>query len=79
MSPLASRLLRLRDVLLNRGSGMLEDRELVADQAVNASQLLLSRLATSLIFGQRNAVAVPCARARGIARPSVRHWAPHVE
>lgn len=79
MWPLASSILRIRDALLNRGNGMLEERELGSDQAVNTSQRLLSRLASRMIFGQRNSVAVSCARASATseARPSIKQLAPY--
>jgi hypothetical protein len=61
--PLSQHLLQLRDRMLSYWRRTLVEREAVAEQATRTSQLLLSSLATQLIFGRSNGQSISCARA----------------
>ena len=63
LAPLSQTILRLRDKMLSHWGRTLVEREAVSDQATQTSQLLLSTLATELIFGPCNGQLISCARA----------------
>jgi hypothetical protein len=63
LAPLSQTILRLRDKMRLLRARTYMEREAVSEQADRTSQLLLSTLATQLIFGRSNGQSISCGRA----------------
>jgi hypothetical protein len=77
LAPLSLKILHLRDMISAQGFGTFTEREVVKEEATITIHLMLTSLATRLIFSGQNGRRIFCARAVGDVPAAVGWLAPY--